>query len=168
MVDAQRAEELAFNYCLRRLTTAARSEQDLRDKLHERGYEDGVIDAVLGRLRRAGYVDDAAFAQAWVRSRSVTKSLTGPVLRQELRRKGIADELIDEALSTLATDDEDERARSLLRRKAPPEIPADRAERERVTRRLGAILARKGYSSSRAWSLVNEVLAERADEASCR
>jgi regulatory protein len=168
MADPQRAEELAFSYCLRRLTAAARSEHDLRSKLCERGYEDGVIDAVLGRLRRAGYVDDAAFAQSWVRSRSVTKSLTAPVLRLELRRKGIADDLIDDALGILATEDEDDRARALLRRRAPTEIPTDRAERDRVARRLGAMLARKGYSSSRAWSLVNEVLTEHGDGVSCR
>lgn len=168
MADPQRAEELAFSYCLRRLTAASRSEHDLSSKLRERGYEDGVIDAVLGRLRRAGYVDDAAFAQAWVRSRSVTKSLTAPVLRQELRRKGIADELIDAALSTLVAEEEDQRARALLRRKAPARIPEERSERERVARRLGAMLARKGYSSSRVWSLVNEVLDECSDATSCR
>lgn len=168
MTDPQRAEELAFSYCLRRLTAAARSEHDLRTKLLERGYEDGVIDAVLVRLRRAGYVDDAAFAQAWVRTRSVTKSLTAPVLRQELRRKGIADELIDDAVAGVCAEAEDDRARELLRRKAPTRIPEDRAERDRIARRLGGVLARKGYSSARAWALVNELLSERADPASCR
>lgn len=168
MTDPQRAEERAFGYCLRRLTAADRSEQDLRDRLHERGFEDGVIDAVLGRLRQAGYVDDAAFAQAWVRSRSVTKSLTAGVLRQELRRRGIAEEHIEAALGTLDSDDEDGRARDLLRRKLPPQLPADRAERDRLSRRMGALLARKGYSSGRAWSLVSQVMSERAGEASCR
>ena len=168
MADPQRAEEMAFGYCLRRLTGAARSEHDLRSKLRERGYEDGAIDAVLKRLRRAGYVDDVAYAQQWVRSRSVTKSLAAPMLRQELRQKGIADDLIEDALSTVVGAGEDERARALLRRKAPNSIPTDRAERDRVARRLGAMLARKGYSSSRAWSLVNEVLSEGVDEASCR
>ncbi|MFV0533732.1 MAG: regulatory protein RecX [Cumulibacter sp.] len=168
MADSQRAEELAFTYCLRRLTSAARTEQDLRAKLAERGYEGGVIDAVLERLVRAGYVNDAEFAQSWVRSRSVHKTLTAPVLRAELRRKGVLEPLIEEALQDLATDDEDERARALLRRKAPATLPRERADRDKVARRLCGVLARKGYSSSRSWSLVSEILDELPVEPGCR
>lgn len=160
MADPARAEELAFSYCLRRLTAAARSEHDLRTKLLERGYEQEVIDAVLARLRRAGYVDDEQYAQMWVRSRARTKALTGPVLRQELRQKGIAEELIEQALEHTDPADEEERARALLRRKLPATMPTDRAERDRLKRRLGGVLARKGYAGSRVWSLVDEVLAE--------
>lgn len=158
MADAARAEELAFSYCLRRLTAAARSEHDLRTKLLERGYEQDVIDAVLARLRRAGYVDDEQYAQMWVRSRASTKALTGPVLRRELRLKGVADELIEQALAQADPADEDERARALLRRKLPATMPVERADRDRLKRRLGGVLARKGYTGSRVWSIVDEVM----------
>lgn len=168
MHDPERAADLGFTYCIRRLTSAPRSEQDLRTKLAERGYEDGVIDAVLGRLRRAGYVDDERFAHDWVRSRATHKSLTAPVLRRELRDKGIADAFIDQAVATIDSQQEDDRARHLLRRRAPEQVPVDRAERERVARRLVGVLARKGYASGRAWALVSEILDERAGEASCR
>lgn len=158
--DTARAEELAFSYCLRRLTAAARSEHDLRTKLFERGYQAGVIDSVLARLRRAGYVDDEQYAQMWVRSRARAKALTAPVLRQELRQKGIADELIERALQHTDPADEDERARTLLRRRLPANLPQDRAERDRLKRRLGGVLARKGYPGARVWAIVDEVLAE--------
>lgn len=160
MADAERAEELAFAYCLRRLTAAARTEHDLRTKLGERGYEPAVVDAVLTRLRRAGYVDDAQFAAMWVSSRSRTKALTAPVLRQELRAKGVADPLIEQTLAQADLGDEDDRARALLRRRLPEQLPVDRTERDRLKRRLGGVLARKGYIGSRVWSLVDEVLAE--------
>lgn len=162
MADAERADELAFTYCLRRLTAAARSEHDLRTKLRERGYEDGVIDAVLGRLRRAGYVDDAEYAQMWVRSRSRSKALTAPVLRQELRRKGIDETLIDEAVAQTDPESEDDRARELLVRKLPSQVPPPGPERDRLKRRLGGILARKGYGGSRVWGLVDEVIDQSA------
>lgn len=168
MADPQRAEDLAFGYCLRRLTAAARSEHDLRTRLRERGYEDTVIAAVLDRLRRAGYVDDAAYALTWVRTRSVTKSLAAPVLRQELRQRGIDAELIESALAALTAEDEDDRARALLQRRAPNEVPNDRGARDRVARRLAGMLARKGYPAARAWALVDDVLTERADAASWR
>lgn len=168
MHDPDRAADLGFGYCVRRLATAPRSEHDLRTKLAERGYEDGVIHAVLGRLRRAGYVDDERFAQEWVRSRATHKSLTAPVLRRELREKGIADGLIDEALEAIDPQDEDDRARELLRRRTPEHIPDDRAERDRIIRRLIGVLARKGYAPGRAWGLVNEIVDQRAGEPSCR
>lgn len=158
MTEAERAEELAFAYCLRSLAAAERTEHELFTRLAGRGYADEVAEAVLGRLQRAGYVDDARFARMWVESRSRTRSLAAPVLRQELRRKGVDDELIDSALEQLDRDGEDERARALLARRMPAELPVDRAERDRLKRRLGGQLARKGYSGSRVWTLIDEAM----------
>lgn len=166
MADADRAEEHAFTYCLRRLTSAARTEHDLADKLRERGYDDGVIETVLARLRRLGYVDDAQYADQWVRSRSRTKALAAPMLRQELRRKGVDEELIDAALRDGVDGDDDARAVALLRRKVPVALPSERSELDRLKRRLGGMLARKGYDGDRVWRLVDAALAEAAQVAS--
>ncbi|WP_153504905.1 regulatory protein RecX [Cumulibacter manganitolerans] len=166
VADADRAEEHAFGYCLRRLTSAARTEHDLAGKLRERGYEDGVVDAVLGRLRRLGYVDDAQFADQWVRSRSRSKALAAPMLRQELRRKGVDEELIEAALRDGVDSDDDARALALLRRKLPGVLPAERSELDRLKRRLGGMLARKGYDGARVWRLVDAALSETGQVAS--
>lgn len=93
--EQERHADRAYNYCLRRLTGAPCTEQQLRDGLVKRGYDEAVVDDVLHRLRTAGLVNDRLFAQLWVESRARSKGLTAPVLRTELRRKGIADELSD-------------------------------------------------------------------------
>ena len=167
MASPELSEELAFTYCVRRLTSAPHTEHNLRTKLRERGYEDGVIDAVLARLRRIGYVDDAQFAVQWVRSRARTKALAEPLLRQELRQKGLDDELIEAALREAGDGaDQERRALELLERKIPRTLPTDRAELDKLKRRLGGILARKGYDGSRVWRLVDVALSDAAEVAS--
>ena len=84
------------------------------------------------------------------------KGLARRALAQELRRKGIADEVAREALDTLDPDDEEAAARALVRRKLrsvagrPP---------EKATRRLVGMLARKGYPPGLAFAVVREGLA---------
>ena len=62
-------EELARALCLRLLTARARTRAELSGQLTKRGYPDDIRDRVLDRLVAAGLVDDADFAQEWVRSR---------------------------------------------------------------------------------------------------
>ncbi|GAB3299202.1 hypothetical protein GCM10027298_11930 [Epidermidibacterium keratini] len=132
----------------------------MRDALTKRGYDDAVTDDVLHRLRTAGLVNDRLFAQLWVESRARSKGLTSPVLRAELRRKGIGDELSDEAIEQLDPHDERERAAELVRRKLRGPVPPRGPERDRLIRRLGGMLARKGHPAGRAFAIVTEVLDE--------
>lgn len=156
--EQERHAERAYRYCLRRLTGAPCTEQQLREGLVKRGYDEAVVDDVLHRLRTAGLVNDRLFAQLWVESRARSKGLTAPVLRAELRRKGIADELSDEAIEQLDPGDERERAVELVRRKLRGPVPPHGPERDRLIRRLGGMLARKGHPTGRAFAIVSEVL----------
>ena len=65
---------------------------------------------VLDRLAEVGLVDDAAYAQMPVQSRSRTNGLSGAALRRELREKGVDDELATTAIGSL--DEQTERARA--------------------------------------------------------
>lgn len=128
--------------------------------MQRKGYPEDVADDVLHQLRQARLVDDQLYATLWVDSRSRTKALTAPVLRAELRRKGVADELIDGALEGIDAEQERSRAVELVRRKLRGPVPHDHADRDKLVRRLGGMLARKGYSTATAWSVVNAVLDE--------
>jgi regulatory protein len=144
---------------LRQLTSSPKSRLQLARKLAERNIPDDVAEAVLDRFEEVRLVDDAEFAQLWVRSRSQTRKLAKGALRRELAEKGIDAETADAALDQLSDADEEAAARALVERKVRNVRGLeDRAERDKTVRRLASMLARKGYQPSQAFRIVGEVL----------
>ena len=61
--------------------------------------EEEVAELVLGRLDRAGLIDDEAFAHEWVASRHNHRGLSKRALADELRRKGVDGSVAAEAVA---------------------------------------------------------------------
>ncbi|MCC7495705.1 MAG: regulatory protein RecX [Fimbriimonadaceae bacterium] len=78
---------------------------EMRRKLTQRGCESAVVQAVLDGLLRARLLDDTAYAQAYVHDGVLLKGHGRHRLTADLRRRGIAPELIDAALATWIADD---------------------------------------------------------------
>jgi regulatory protein len=151
--------DVARSIILRQLTMGPRSRRQLADKLAERNVPAEVAVAVLDRFEELQLIDDAEFARMWVRSRFQTKSLARGALKRELADKGIAPELAEEALEQLSPDDELGSARELVRRKIRPDWDLnERQVKDKHTRRLASMLARKGYPPAVAFRVVSEEL----------
>ena len=149
------AEEVARKILLDQLTGQARSRAELATKLAKRRVPEQVAERLLTRFEEVGLIDDAAFARAWVESRQPGKGLGRRALAQELRRKGIDDDVAREALEEIEPEDEEEAARTLVRRKLRS---LSRVDRVTATRRLTGMLARKGHSGEVVWRVVREEL----------
>ncbi|MFC0484953.1 regulatory protein RecX [Pseudarthrobacter scleromae] len=150
---------VAQNIVYRQLTASAKSRLQLARKLAERNIPEDVAEAVLDRFQEARLINDAEFADMWVRSRSQSRKLAKGALRRELAEKGIDQETAAAALDQLTDADEEAAARQLVERKLRPGTDLqDRAARDKATRRLASMLARKGYQPSQAFRIVNEVL----------
>ncbi|WP_159939834.1 recombination regulator RecX [Nocardiopsis sp. FR6] len=147
---------------LRMLTHSPRTRAQLERALHRRGFEEEVVNAVLGEFGEAGLIDDAAFSQAWVSSRHHGRRLSRRALAQELRTRGVEEDTVREAVSELSDEDEEEAARDLARRRLAASRGRDREIR--IRRTLG-VLARKGYSSGLAYRVVREELEREGVEA---
>ena len=146
---------------LRQLTHSPKSRRQLAVKLAEKEIPADVAQAVLDRFEEVNLVDDAEFARMWVASRSQTKSLARSALKRELAEKGITGELAEEALEQVSDEAEIDAARTLARRKLQPSVDlSDRAVRDKQARRLVGMLARKGYSPSVGYRVVNEILGD--------
>lgn len=162
--EAQRPEDasaLARSIVLKQLTASPKSRRQLAVKLAERDIPDAVAEHVLDRFEDVQLIDDAEFARMWVRSRIASRSLARSALRRELADKGITGELAEAALSDRSDEDEAEAASDVVRRKLRQgAIPSDRTARDKVTRRLVGVLARKGYSPGVAFRVVQAVLEE--------
>jgi regulatory protein len=153
-------EQVARMIVLRRLSAASRTRFELADDLRRRGVPDDVAERVLDRFVEVGLIDDGQFARMWADSRQRTRGTARAVLRQELRRRGVGDDDIVEALSGI--DDGDERARAceLVTVKVRAMSRLDPQTRER---RLIAMLMRRGYRQHVAIGVVRDVLGEAAD-----
>ena len=150
----QSAESEARNIVLNQLNFMPRSRKELETTLIKRHVEPDVAKAVLDRFEEIGMVDDAAFAELLIRSRCNTKRVSRSVLRQQLRQKGVDQEIIEDALMVITDGDELRMATELVERKARA---MSRLEPEVRKRRLFGLLARKGYNTSIALRVINDL-----------
>ncbi len=111
------AESVARTILLDQLTGRARSRRELADKLASRDVPPEIAERLLDRFTEVGLIDDEAFARSWVSARQQTKGLAKRALSQELRRKGVDDEVVREVLDEVDPDAEDQAARLLVRKK---------------------------------------------------
>lgn len=152
---AQDPTGFARQACLQLLEIGPRTRKELADALAKKGVPGEAAEQVLGRFAEVGIIDDALFASMWVASRHRGRGLAGRALSQELRRKGIDDETVRDAIAELDPDEEAATARSLVRRK----LAATRGlAAEARVRRLAGMLARKGYGPGLAFQIVREEL----------
>jgi regulatory protein len=154
-------EELARALCLRLLTARARTRAELADQLAKRGYPDDVSARVLDRLTDVGLVDDAGFAEQWVHSRRANAGKGKGALAAELHTKGVDNDVITSVLGGINPAAERGRAEQLVRARLRRENLGD-ADDARVSRRLVAMLARRGFDQTMAYEVVSaELAAER-------
>ncbi len=157
-------EAVARKILLDQLTGQARSRKELSDKLSSRNVPDDVATRLLDRFEEVGLVDDEAFARSWVASRQPGRGLARRALAQELRRKGIADDVAREALEEIDPADEEAAARALVRKKLRSLSSVDDVT---ATRRLVGLLARKGYGSGLAFAVVRDELGQAGRQSDC-
>lgn len=146
-------ESVARAIALRQLTAAPRTRAQLRDAMAKRDVPDDVADQVLDRFEEVRLVDDAQYAQMWVRSRHTGRGLARRALAQELRQRGVAPELADDALGQLDPEEEERTARALARRRL---AATRRLDDEVRLRRVVGVLGRKGYPPGLALRVARE------------
>lgn len=151
-----RAKTIVYN----QLAYSAKTRGQLRKKLQAEGFDAELIEPLLDKFEAAKLIDDAEYAQSFVAQKSRTKKLSRAALRRELAERGVRGEEAENALAQRTDEQEREDAAELVRKKLRPGMDlSDRAEKDRVTRRLLGMLARRGYSSSVSMSVVREELA---------
>lgn len=146
----------------------ARSRHELRERLValELVPDNSIVDEVLDDLTRSKLIDDATFAEEWVRVRHERRGKSRRVLDKELRDKGVAQPLRQAALKQVDDEDEEAVARRLAEKKARSikNIPEDYAERDKMLRRILGVLARRGFSQSMSMRIARAALAQRIEE----
>ena len=156
-----------------------RSTAEVRRRLGQAGYRAELVDEAIARLAGLGYLDDEAFARAWVESRDRARPRGERALRTELRRKGVADDVMATIIDERAAPGEGQgagadggagpgtgaddlaAARLLDRRGAAARREVDPRRRRS---RAYALLARNGFDPEVAGRAVAAWLAEAAPD----
>lgn len=153
------AARRAFDVALTYLGYRARTEAEMRRRLADKGFSEAVAEATLARLRDFEYLDDAAYARDYARTRFRTKGYGPQRLRADLRRRGVPAAAIEAALAAvIEADDVLEAARrhAATRRRRLGAEPDPRKRRKKLT----DALLRRGFS----YDTVRQVLDEEERE----
>ena len=149
-----------------------RSVHELRQRLGEVTSSDGtpvdteLVEMVVERCIANGMVDDQRFAHEWVRQRQYNKKKSVSALRRELHDKKVPADIIEDALSQVDQDEQDEILQSLVTKKAGTvkTVPADRGEYDKALRRIVGVAARRGFPEGRSLTAARAALDERISE----
>lgn len=117
---------------IRLLARREYSRQELARKLSSLGPTE-LVEIVLNELEQRGLQSDARFVESWVRSHGAR--FGAAKVRQTLRGKGLAGELVDAQLALADLPDETSRAREVWAKKFSA-APADGREWARQARFL--------------------------------
>ena len=134
----------SFQRCLNAamyyLSYRPRSEFELRERLGRRNFDGDSVEEVLAQLKERGLVDDMEFAQFWQDNRQAFSPRSSSLTRLELRRKGVAEEIIGQVVSTVSDAESAYRAALSKARRMPV------SDYQSFRRRLGEYLRRRGFS----------------------
>jgi regulatory protein len=136
--------EQAVDLAVRALARRDHSTQSLRAKLERAGFDADACDEAVEGLIRAGYLDDARFAQARAEALAA-RGYGDEWIRSDLEAQGVSRDTAEEAVGTLA-----------------PECERAIREQARLGRgaRTAAALRRRGFSEDALESVLAEAVAE--------
>lgn len=135
----------ALSYCYQLFNFRLRSRKELIQKLQLRGYGSTVIEEIVSSLSQQGLINDERFAKLWAQSRIRTRPSSLVIIRQELLKKGITSETVDDVLGQIKSDfDEYKIARGLTQKRMHVLSSVNKLK---AKKRLFDYLKRRAFSS---------------------
>lgn len=126
--NLSKAKEKAFDIVARKLVT----EKELRQKLYDKGYDEMICDIVIDTMCEYDYINDYNYCLSFF-DYAKDKGWGLMKIRSELKRRGVSDEVLSDALQELDDCPED-RIYEILERRYEPEELKDFKEKQRAVR----------------------------------
>lgn len=151
------------------LSGAPRTKRALTERLIRAGYPEELVITATDRLEAVGIIDDERLARSLVESRDRSRQRGDRALAQELRRRGVPEEI---ALRVLAERSDEADGDSLREGEQIPLSAEERAAFAAAARvrlrggdaraevqRVAQALARRGFPSGLSWRIARERIA---------
>lgn len=136
----------AYGYLARR----DHSEGELKSKLLKKFAPERLVERVITRLKKFGYVDDSKFARGWITSRLSAKPRGRIIIKRELLAKGVNNELVEKTLDLVYNRDREKKELVRLLNLRVNKYPRTRKGRHKLI----SYLLRRGF----LWEDVRELL----------
>jgi regulatory protein len=143
--ESERAIDLAYKAVARRELTVA----ELRACLERKRVPPEAIEDAVAELEETGFLDDARYARQFTEDKRELDQWGSERIARDLRRRGIAHQLIDAAVSTRSRDSELRTAVLVLEQR---QLTAPQDDRERD--RAWQMLVRRGYTPEIAYDAI--------------
>jgi regulatory protein len=98
-LQSQDEKEIAYQRALRFIQYRPRTQSELRQNLRKHEVSEPVIEYVLDRLQQTGLTNDRRFAENWIENRSDLRPRSRFALAHELKKRGVASEIIETSLN---------------------------------------------------------------------
>lgn len=141
------------NSAIKIIERSYKTEKEVVEKLKLKGYEDRHIEASIEFLKNYNFLNDDYYAEAFVRDRLNTRG--SQKIKQDLMKKGISRDIIEEKLSEIDKTAEKEVAIKLAEKKLRV-IKKSENDTYKISGKLYRFLISKGY----AYDIVKEVVKE--------
>ena len=100
--DSER--EIAQNKAMAYISKYQKTEKELRDYLIKKGFDEEIVLKVIKKLKEYNLVDDMSYAKNHIKSKS--KKSGRRKLSFELKKRGIADDMVEENIEEYSNDSE--------------------------------------------------------------
>ncbi len=97
--------EVAFQKALHFIHYRPRSVRETHRRLLDKGFSEEVVELTINKLLDKHFLDDFEFSRQWIENRNTFRPRSNRLLTQELRLKGVADHIIEQALEKFGGDE---------------------------------------------------------------
>lgn len=140
-----------LNNTLRFLSYRGRSEKEIRDYLQKKNAPREIIEKIITYCKEYNFLNDEKFARDWVRSRTTYRLKSKWIIKMELQKKGIDQEIIEKTLNAKGNEEisDTQQVKKLLEKRLSryKDLP-----RDKLYQKLGGFLARRGFG----WDIIKK------------
>lgn len=155
-----RARGQALSY----LSSRSRTEQEIRRRLLRAGFDEAPVETTVDWLRAQGYVDDAAYAEQYAKSRMGTSGYGPQRVRRELMQRGIDRSAAENAVLDAAPDEQVEGAALEQAQKRAASLMRSESDQRKRRKKLMDFLVRRGFGYDTARAAADDALAALGDD----
>lgn len=140
---------------LRIIERSYKTEKEMQNKLIEKGYDSESVGIAINFLKEYNFINDNNYVKMYIKDRISTQGKQK--IKYSLIRKGISDDIIEEFLEDIESEDEKSAAIELAKKKYKS-ISRIETDRFKLWNKLCRYLVGRGYDYSVSKEVVNEVL----------
>lgn len=148
--------ERAYNKALKYISYRPRSEKEITDFLTKKKFDKDIITTILERLKELNLLNDEEFVRWWIEQRQTYRPKSKRIIKQELKLKGISQDLIDEIVEKDSKDDF-ETALELFKKN---QRKFENYKNQEYLKKVSEFLGRRGFN----WDIIKKVLEKRKED----